>query len=205
MTVGRQHNERLNTRTNPKRRTETSGSHADILPDLRVIQYPYPLIEASRTIRHVTSLDDRSRHARVQSFPNTNDEIPTTGRQARERRVMSVGTAFKQTSRKPTGQPSTSPTFSARPPPPLFHHPSQAIVSSLSQPRIQRPSSKRARGVTRPGDGARRSSTSSCKSSAYYCKLSLNCPTTHTHITTSMPLVSSLMLHIIPSFSSFFQ
>jgi hypothetical protein len=39
MTVGRQHNERLNTLTNPKRRTETSGTHADILPDLRVIQY----------------------------------------------------------------------------------------------------------------------------------------------------------------------
>jgi hypothetical protein len=72
----RQHNERLNTLTNPKRQTETSGTHADILPDLRVIQYTYPLIEASRTIHHVTSLDDRRRYARVQSFPNTAPSQP---------------------------------------------------------------------------------------------------------------------------------
>jgi hypothetical protein len=71
MTVGRQHNERLNTPTNTKRRTETFGTHADILPDLRVIQYTYPLIEASRTLHHVASLDDWSRYTRVQSFPNT--------------------------------------------------------------------------------------------------------------------------------------
>jgi hypothetical protein len=56
--------------TNPKRRTETSGTHADMLPDLRVIQYTYPLIEASRTLHHVTSLDDLRRYARVQSFPH---------------------------------------------------------------------------------------------------------------------------------------
>jgi hypothetical protein len=61
MTVGRQHNERLNTLTNPKRRIVTSRTHADILPGLRVIQYTYPLIEASRTLHHVTSLDDRRR------------------------------------------------------------------------------------------------------------------------------------------------
>jgi hypothetical protein len=73
MTVGRQHNERLNTPTNLKRRTETSGTHADILPGLRVIQCTYPLIEASRTIHHVASLDDRPRYARVQSFPNRKD------------------------------------------------------------------------------------------------------------------------------------
>jgi hypothetical protein len=72
MTVGRQHNERSNTLTTPKRRRKTSGTYADILPDLRVIQYTYPLIEASRVIHHVTSLDDRRRYARVQSFPNTN-------------------------------------------------------------------------------------------------------------------------------------
>jgi hypothetical protein len=71
MTVGRQHNERLNTLTNPKRRTETSETNADILPDLRVIQYTYPLIEASQTLHHVTSLDYGRRYARVQSFPNT--------------------------------------------------------------------------------------------------------------------------------------
>jgi hypothetical protein len=71
MTVGRQHNERPNTLTNLKRRTETSGTHADILSDLRVIQNPYPLIEASRIIPHVTSLDEWRRYARVQSFPNT--------------------------------------------------------------------------------------------------------------------------------------
>jgi hypothetical protein len=39
MTVGREHNERLTTLKNLKRQTETSGTHADILPDLRVIQY----------------------------------------------------------------------------------------------------------------------------------------------------------------------
>jgi hypothetical protein len=70
MTVGRQHNERLNTPTNRKRRTVTSRTHADILPGLRVIQYTYPLIEASRTLHHVTSLDDRRSASRVQSFPN---------------------------------------------------------------------------------------------------------------------------------------
>jgi hypothetical protein len=55
--------------TNPNRRTETSGTQADILPDLRVIEYTYRLIEASRTVHHVASLDDRRRYARVQSFP----------------------------------------------------------------------------------------------------------------------------------------
>jgi hypothetical protein len=61
MTVGRQHNERLNTLTNQKRQTVTPRTHADILPGLRVIQDTYPLIEASRTLHHVTSLDDRRR------------------------------------------------------------------------------------------------------------------------------------------------
>jgi hypothetical protein len=93
MTVGRQHNERLNTLTNTKRRTETFGTHADILPDLRVIQYTYPLIEASRTLHHVESLDDRSRYARVQSFPNTSFHFVLFGSavEAVERGIMEDG------------------------------------------------------------------------------------------------------------------